>query len=107
MDPIYQVHFILGGYSQNNTRKPFQLYLLWTKMKLPQLDGDEIASAYTVPRAIRLENKLTQLSQANKPLEELLTEARTYLEQQAGMHDEIAGPFSYAVINRDGYRQIE
>ncbi len=54
----------------------FQLYLLWTKVKLPQLDGVEIASAYSAPRIIRLEYKLNQLSKENKPLEDILTEIR-------------------------------
>ncbi len=87
IDPIHQVYFILGGYSQNKTPKPFQLYLLWTKMKLPQLDGDEISSAYTVPRLIRLEYRLNQLSKENKPLQNILTEIRSHLEKQAKIHD--------------------
>ena len=107
IDPIHQVYFILGGYSQNKTPKPFQLYLLWTKMKLPQLDGDEISSAYTVPRLIRLEYKLNQLSKENKPLKDILTEIRSHLEEQAEIHDEISGPFFYAVIDRDGFKKIE
>lgn len=107
IDPIHQVYFILGGYSPNKTPKPFQLYLLWTKMKLPQLDGDEISSAYTVPRLIRLEYRLNQLGKQNKPLQEILTDIRSHLEEQAEIHPEICGPFSYAVIDRDGFRKIE
>jgi hypothetical protein len=107
VDPIHQVFFILGGYSQNKTPSPFQLYLLWTKMKLPQLAADEISSAYTVPRLIRLEYRLNQLSKANRPLQDILTEIRCHLEQQAQTRDEISGPFSYAVIDRDGFKKIE
>jgi 20S proteasome alpha/beta subunit len=66
IDPIHQVYFILGGYSRKSDQKPFQLYLLWTKMKLPQLDGDEISSTYSVPRLIRLEYRLNQLSKESK-----------------------------------------
>jgi hypothetical protein len=107
IDPIHQVYFILGGYSQNKTQKPFQLYLLWTKLKLPQLDGDEISSAYTVPRLIRLEYGLNQLSKENKPLPYILTEIRTHLEKQAEIHDEISGPFSYAFIDQNGFKKLE
>jgi hypothetical protein len=66
IDPIHQVYFFLGGYSQDSSQKPFQLYLLWTKMKLLQLDGDEISSTYSVPRLIRLEYRLNQLSKESK-----------------------------------------
>jgi hypothetical protein len=76
-------------------------------MKLPQLDGDEITSAYTVPRLIRLEYKLNQLSKENKPLKDILTEIRSHLEKQAEIHDEISGPFSYAIIDRDGFKKIK
>ena len=106
VDPIHQVYFILGGYSERDTRKPFQLYLLWTKMKLPQLDGDEISSAYTVPRLIRLEYRLHQLSKNQKPLDEILAEVRSNLEKQVEVHAELSGPFSFALINQDGYREI-
>ena len=102
IDPIHQVHFILGGYSPNNASKPFQLYLLWTKMKLPQLDGDEISSAYAVPRLMRLEYKLHQLSGDSKPLEDILAEIRSNLEQQTQVNEDISGPFAYCVINRTG-----
>jgi hypothetical protein len=104
IDPIHQVHFILGGYSPNNPSKPFQLYLLWTKMKLPQLDGDEISSAYAVPRLIRLEHRLNQLSKANPHVEDILAEIRPYLDKQVGSPEENWGPFSYAVISRHGVK---
>ena len=107
VDPIHQVHFILGGYSHQNARNPFQLYLLWTKMKLPQLDIDEISSAYSVPRLIRLEYKLNQLGKESRPLEDILPEIRPYMEKQAEFHDEISGPFSYAVIDREGVKKWE
>ena len=76
-------------------------------MKLPQLDGDQISSAYTVPRLIRLEYKLNQLSKENKPLKDILPEIRSHLEEQAEIHNEISGPFFYAVIDRDGFKKIE
>ncbi len=107
IDPIHQVFFILGGYSKSNAQNPFQLHLLWTKMKLPQLDGDEISSAYTVPRLIRLEYRLNQLSKNQTPLDDLMAEVRSYLEQQAATDAEISGPLSFAVITQDGFREIE
>jgi hypothetical protein len=102
IDPIHQVFFILGGYAPNNAQKPFQLYLLWTKMKLPQLDGDEISSAYSVPRLMRLEYKLHQLSKENRPLEVISAEIRSNLEKQTDVNEDISGPFVHSVISRAG-----
>jgi hypothetical protein len=73
-------------------------------LKLPQLDGDEISSTDSVPRLIRLEYKLDQLSKENTPLPDILAEIRSNLEKQAEINDEISGPFSYAVISRAGVK---
>lgn len=103
IDPINQVHFILAGYSARATNNPFQLYLLWTKKKLPLLDGDEIAAAYSVPRLMSLEYQLNQLSKENKNIDEMLSQIRNHLEKQSEINDEIAGPFSFAIITRNGF----
>jgi hypothetical protein len=77
--------------------------LLWTKKRLPQLDGDEISVAYTVPRAIRLEYKLSRLCRENESLERLLSEVKDGMEQLAESQDEIGPPFSYAFITKEGF----
>jgi len=107
VDPINQVHFILAGYSTINTKNPFELNLLWTKRKLPHLDGDEITTAYSVPRSIALEYQLNQLCHENRNLEEILPQIQEYLKTQSKNHPEIAGPFSYAFITRDGFKAIQ
>ena len=43
IDPIHQVSFILAGKTEKDQKMPFRLYYLWTKKKLPQIDGDEIS----------------------------------------------------------------
>jgi hypothetical protein len=43
----------------------------------------------------------------NKPLKDILTEIRSNLEEQAKIHDEISGPFSCAIVDRDGFKKIE
>ncbi len=103
VDPINQVHFILAGYSVRDRENPFQLYLLWTKKKLPQIDGDEISTAYSVPRLMTLEYELNQLCKKNNPLSEILPRIRNRLIKQSDINDEVAGPFSFALITRDGF----
>ena len=103
IDPINQVHFILAGYSSRNQRKPFQLYLLWTKKKLPQIDGDEISTAYSVPRLMTLEFQLNQRCKKNEPLNQLIPLIQECFDRQSRALDEIAGPFSFACITRDGF----
>lgn len=107
LDPIHHIHFILAGYSGKNIRNPFQLYLLWTKKKRPQLDGDEITSAFCVPRLIRLEHSLNQMAHSDAPLEKIYTEVRLGMEKQADIQEDVAGPMAYAMITRDGFQRKE
>jgi hypothetical protein len=106
-DPIHQFHFILAGYSGKNKRNPFQLYLFWTKKKRPQLDGDEISAAFSVPRSIRLEHRLNKLALSNAALEEVYAEVRSGMAKQAETQEDVAGPMAYAVITRDGFQRKE
>ena len=103
---IHHVNFILGGASDDNERNPFRLYLLWTKKKQPLLDGDEIDSALAVPRMMRLEYKLHQLQMDNDSLEDMLTEIQTGLTQQANIQEDIAAPFTYALITLEGFKAV-
>jgi len=107
LDPIHQVLFILGGYSEKDQQQPFRLYLLWTKKKLPQLDGDEIAFSFTAPRIMGLEYRLNQLCKENKPLDQILAELRSGMKKMAQTQEEVGPPFSYAFITEKGFRVID
>lgn len=106
LDPIHQVHFILGGQTENDPGHPFRLYFLWTKRKLPQLDGDEIQSAFSVPRLFRMEHRLNQLCKENVGMDQILEEVHAGMQQQAEIQEEISGPFDYAVIDKNGVRRV-
>jgi hypothetical protein len=106
LDPIHHVHFILAGYTEKDTQNPFRLYLIWTKKKLPQLDGDEISTAFAVPRIMRLEYKLNRLCKENRPLDDILPEVRDTLEKLSEHQEEIGPPFSYALITNEGFQPI-
>ena len=103
VDPIHHVYFILGGYTAKDPQRPFRLHLLWTKKKLPQLDGDEISFAYTAPRIIGLEYKLNQLCRENAPLDRMLPEIKKSMEKISKTQEEIGPPFSYAFITKEGF----
>jgi hypothetical protein len=106
IDPIHHVHFILGGYSGKNTQKPFQLHLMWNKKSLPQLDGDEIASVFSVPRLISLEYRLSRAVAAAKAPRDLLPDIRQSLEKQSTASEDIAGPFAFGIITRAGFEKV-
>lgn len=106
IDPIHQVTFILGGYTDADPLKPFRLYLIWTKRKLPLLDSDEITSAFAVPRLIKIEHRLHQLSTGQADLDAVMTLVRQALEKQAQVDEEVSEPLSYAAITRDGFSRI-
>ena len=107
VDPIHHVYFVLGGYTAKDPERPFRLYLLWTKKKLPQLDGDEISVAYTAPRIMGLEYKLNQLAKENALLDQILLEVKKGMEKVAKTQEEIGPPFSYALITKEGFRRVE
>jgi 20S proteasome alpha/beta subunit len=107
VDPIHHVYFVLAGYTAKDPQHPFRLYLLWTKKKLPQLDGDEISFAYTAPRIMGLEYKLNQLAKENASLDHILSAAKKGMDKVARTQEEIGPPFSYALINKDGFRRVD
>jgi hypothetical protein len=106
IDPIHQVTFILGGHTDSDPVKPFRMYLLWTKRKLPLLDSDEIGICFSVPRIIKLEHGLHQLVKQGAELDRIITVVRHELERLAEMDEEISEPLSYAYISADGFRRL-
>jgi hypothetical protein len=106
LDPIHHVHFILAGHTEKNPSNPYQLHLVWTKKKLPQLDGEEIASAFAIPRQLRLEYKLNQLHKEDAPLDQIVSDIKESLEKLGETQDEIGGPFSYATITSKGFDKV-
>ena len=106
IDPIHHASFILAGKTERDPERPFRLYYLWTKKKLPQLDGDEITNAFCLPRRMGLEYQLNQLGKANAPLEGILAKAREGMEKLR-MQGESSGPVAWARIDRDGYQSLD
>lgn len=106
IDPVHQVTFILGGYADGRDQDQFHLYLLWTKRKLPLLDSDEIVSAFSVPRLIKVEHRLHQLVKSGADLDAVMTEVRKSLEIRAELDEEVSEPLSYACITREGFSRI-
>ncbi len=106
VDPVHHVHFILAGYTGRDLQRPFRSYLLWTKKKLPQLDGDEISFAYAVPRIMGLEYTLNRLIREKAPLDRLLLEIKKNMGQLAKTQDEVGPPFIYAFITEKGFQKV-
>ena len=105
VDPIHQVSFILGGKTGKDQRMPFRLYFLWTKKKLPQLDGDEISYAFSLPRRMGLEFQLNKLCKENASLKQILDKVKEGMERLKEK-GEIAPSISFATITRDGYQSV-
>jgi hypothetical protein len=84
---------------------PFRLYFLWTKKKLPQLDGDEISHAFCLPRRMGLEFQLNKLCREKASLEEILAKVQGGIE---GLKEksEVGPSMSYATITGGGYQSI-
>lgn len=106
VDPVHQLHFILAGYTARDPRRPYRLYLLWTKQKRARLDGDEIGTAFSVPRLIGLEYRLERSCNANVSLSDILPEVKYAMEEQAKENPETGPPFSYVFITEEGVRYV-
>ncbi len=105
IDPIHQVSFVLAGRTEKDRAMPFRLYFLWTKKKLPRLDGDEISYAFSLPRRMGLEFQLNKMCKENAPLKEILkkvVEGMRRLKDQG----EVDSSFSFAMITQDGYQSL-
>lgn len=105
VDPIHQVSFVLAGWTDRDQTMPFRLYFLWTKKKLPQLDGDEISHAFSLPRRMGLEFQLNKMCKENTPLKEILKKMTEGMEQLK-IKGEVSGPFSFGMITKEGYQSL-
>jgi len=105
IDPIHYVSFILAGKTRRDDEKPFRLYYLWTKKKLPQLDGEEISNAFSLPRRMALEYRLNELSKREASLDDILNAVKGGIEKLR-VQGETKAPFSWAKITRDGFQAL-
>ena len=105
VDPIHQVSFILGGRTLKDEAMPFRLYYLWTKKKLPQLDGDEITHAFSLPRRMGLEFQLNKMCKENVPLKDITKKIVEGMERLKGQ-GEVHAPISFAVITQEGFQSL-
>ncbi len=105
IDPIHHVSFVLAGKTARDQAMPFRLYFLWTKKKLPRLEGDEISYAFSLPRRMGLEFQLNKICKENASLNEILkkvAEGVDRLKEQG----EISSSFSFARITQEGYQSL-
>jgi hypothetical protein len=107
IDPLHHVYFILAGCTKQDPQRPFRLYLLWTKKRLPKLDGDEISFTYTIPRIISLEYVLSGLCQKNASLDRILLDIKSSMEKLVETREEIGPPLSYTFITHEGFQLMQ
>ena len=106
IDPIHQVSFILAGKTGKDSAMPFRLYFLWTKKKLPQLDGDEISHAFSLPRRMGLEFQLNKLCREKGFLERDFGKGPGRESKGLKEKGEVGPSMSYATITGEGYQSI-
>jgi hypothetical protein len=105
IDPIHYVSFILAGKTSKDKENSFRLYYLWTKKKLPQLDGEEISNAFSLPRRMALEYRLNELSKRGASLDDILDAVKGGVEKLKA-RGETKGPFSWAKITQEGFQVL-
>ncbi len=106
IDPIHQVSFILAGRTEKDQTMPYRLYFLWTKKKLPRLDGDEISYAFSFPRRMGLEFQLNKMCKEKAPLNEIVKKVVEGLERLKSQ-GEVSPSFSFGMITQEGYQPLK
>ena len=105
VDPIHQISFVLAGRTERDQAMPFRLYFLWTKKKLPRLDGDEISYAFSLPRRMGLEFQLNKMCKENASMREILKKVAEGMERLK-TQEEVGSSFSFATITQEGYQSL-
>lgn len=105
IEPIHQASFILAGRTEKDQAMPYRLYFLWTKKKLPQLDGDEISYAFALPRRMGLEFQLNKMCKEKVPLKEIVKKMVEVLERLKNQ-GEISSSLSLGMITQEGYQAL-
>ena len=105
IDPIHQVSFVLAGRTERDREMPFRLYFLWTKKKLPRLDGEEISYAFSLPRRMGLEFQLNKMGKENAPLGEILKKVAEGMERLK-TRGEGSSFLTYATITQEGFQSV-
>lgn len=105
IDPLHRISFVLAGRTERDQENPFRLYFLWTKKKLPRLDGDEISYAFSIPRRMGLEFQLNKMGQENIFLEKILKKVAEGMELLRS-RGEVSSSLSYALITREGFQSV-
>jgi len=105
IDPIHQVSFILAGRTERDQAMPFRSYFLWTKKKLPQLNGEEISHTFSLPRRMGLEFQLNKMCKENTSLMEILKKVAEGIERLK-TQEEVGSSLSFAMITKEGFQSL-
>jgi hypothetical protein len=105
VDPIHHTYFVLAGFTASD--QSFGAHLIWNKKRRPLLDSDTITSAYAVPRRLGLEARLNRLAADGQSAEELLSALRLGLERHGPSEGDLVRPLVFAIINREGVREMD
>ena len=105
IDPIHHVSFILAGKTVKDPVLPFRLYFLWTRKKLPQLDGEEISFSFSLPRRMGLEFQINKICKEKGSLAEVLEKVMEGMKRLKE-REEVRPPIAYAMITPEGYQSI-
>ena len=103
IDLIHHVSFILAGKTDRDAARPFRIYFLWNKKRLPQLDGDEIPHAFSLPRRMGLEYQLNQMAKEMAPLKKIAATMKEGI-QKFRNQGEIQSSVSWALITPNGFQ---
>lgn len=105
IDPVHHMYFILAGLNVEKEPK-FQVDLIWSRKKLPQLDREEIKTAFSIPRLIGFEYKLATKISEGISLDDLSSLISQEFQRLQDRKDSlISPPIHMATITSQGMKK--
>jgi hypothetical protein len=102
--PLAGVYFILAGYSFQDRKKPYRIYLLGGEEDRLRIFPP--SPILVMPRSLSLERTLEMHLRKQSSLEQLLSLCRSFLRKRSAEEGEVGPPFSFATITASGFREF-
>lgn len=106
LNPIINMYLLIAGYAPATSENPFQLFLIWDRVKPPKVEFTREAYIFTMPRRLSLEYQLNGLIARRAPLAEIAAWAKAAMEKLASQDSYVGPPFRFLTVTKEGLTEV-